>query len=221
MLRTQPNGSFSSSTFKLLPCIALTAGLMASGSASACHKRPACNIPDNIYKLTGVIEDDRHISLTLTTIHGRPILRINDASQKKEYTVVPNRPHHKRPHGQPLMDSRNTALPDADCEKEHQDFDGFVLNNGNAAAFQFAGPPHHNRPHHRPFRPNGQQGRPHQPPACINETLSFKWTNQSSVPGVLSGEIKLTYQNNALTGKIVINGDNISVQDNSITLQAQ
>ncbi len=87
----------------------LVAGLLISATAQAKnksgHHRPLpkpvqCDIPDDLYVLAGVLEDDQHISLALGIIQGKPVLHIHDKNQSRQILVsrTHQKPQHKHGH---------------------------------------------------------------------------------------------------------------------------
>ena len=189
----------------LLPGIALTVSLLSANSAFACHGRPhgnrppppVCNIPDNRYDLSGVLEGDEHISLTLWIKQRRPILIIKDNQQKTEYlATVQFRDRPPRHHGHGGSGHK--------CKKgKHK---GFKHRPPSANAI-----PGHPLPHKH--HPNPFMAR-----NCKDKTITLQWEPSMSVPAGIEGEASFQFGNNALSGSIRMTGKNIDVNDNSVTL---
>lgn len=178
----------------------LTLGLLATTTVQARQKHreppskpPAqCKIPDGLYTLSGGMRGDSDINATLGMIQGRPVLHFMDKRHNRQ-TLVARMPG--RPYHAHKGDQPHHVYK-RQRQRSHQSSHDSKLHDD-----------------HR------QRDKPKL--ACVNTMLTMRWHNQHSAPAGLSGELELTYRNKTLTGFVQLSGNNINVDDNSVTFLAQ
>ncbi len=125
--------SFLAAIARTVTSASLMAGLLISATAQAKYKsghhRPLpataqCDIPDDLYVLAGVLEDDPHIGLALGMIQGKPVLHIHDKNQNRQMLVArtapKKRPHHQCHHRKPPKGHRCHEAPKWPRPAEHK-----------------------------------------------------------------------------------------------------